>query len=350
MIIDKGKGVITIKTDGFISCLIIKEPQVVDWHASGGSIERYYACLPYQEESRKIVSGITNLVQEIDSIEQFIDSGFPDLLSNGEYDFYLRESGENFTHIFNTSLWNTNSFVKDFGDYFRSGGFEDTEKITRMYYPYKDGILTYTQPVEYLNEERVKYYESIIQHGGRPKAIVLRNKFTYDPNVYGDWPTTYSANYVLDGHHKLMAYLKLGVSPGLIQIDALRPYDLKNFDYDVVPLVEDKMHSCQLSHIISCGFRVDFSKEKLYESFIDKHLEESDVFDSYLLRNMENAMRSDYIYTDKAWTSERIRKLMNRVKTSENKLYLWYYKPGIGNISMRVKTWEEMCSAAEVTL
>jgi hypothetical protein len=72
--------------------------------------------------------------------------------------------------------------------------------FTSSFYPPSGEHLIFTQPFETIDKQRVNYYQDIISKGQRPCAIVICG---------GD------ANYILDGHHKLIAYKNLNINPPL---------------------------------------------------------------------------------------------------------------------------------------
>jgi len=65
----------------------------------------------------------------------------------------------------------------------------------------------FTQPFESLNAERVQHYEEQIRKGERPVAIAIRVMIGKQESEDSYQDTTYnSTKYILDGHHKLVAY------------------------------------------------------------------------------------------------------------------------------------------------
>ena len=308
-----------------------------------GSIERYYVCLPLRKDTREVIQNITDLVQRLGSLEEFIGSGFLDLLEDGEYDFEIRREVDCIKLVFNTNLYNTNLFVKSNNEIIQ--GYDEnekTKKITKLYWPHKN-TLTFTRSIESLDQKRISYYENSIRNGERPKVIVLRNKFIYDEEIYGKGFIDYSANYVLDGHHKLVAYRNLGVCPDLIQIDRLRNYDLRKFDFDILHIIKENIYTCQFNHIISNGFRVDFSKEKLYENEIDEYLRGNNILDEVLLEKIGNMVRLPSFFDREEWALKRVEVLKKRVEKNTDEIYLEYFD---GDRAARrrklIEGWEEI--------
>lgn len=342
MKIEDSQGVISIKTDGFISCLSIKNPLALDWLAVTGSIERYYTCLPFVENVREIVENIVGQVQRLSSVEEFIETGFLSLLEDGEYELKIRSDIKGCKLIFNSSLYNTNYFVKQNEEINEFNENEKTRKITKLYRPEKNA-LTFTRPIESLDQGRITYYENKIRIGEKPKPILLRNKILYKKELFDKEFNDYSANYILDGHHKLVAYHNLGIPPNFIQIDSVKNYDLRVFDYDILHRVKKDLYTCQFTHIISNGFRVDFSEHKLYENEIDEYLYRANILDEILLINMSDMARSPSFFGRKEWALERIEVLKKRLAQPKNNLYLEYFD---GSTGMRKRTmidcWEKI--------
>lgn len=108
------------------------------------------------------------------------------------------------------------SLTYAFDDYFDSG--------FQCYYPYAHlpgyvlaDVYLGTQPESSLSDNRVNEYLEILERGGRPSLISLGARER-------------EARFILDGHHKLMAYWCCGVRPVVLHIEAERmtpiPYDL----------------------------------------------------------------------------------------------------------------------------
>ena len=92
MKIENSNNIIRIRFDGFLSCLYIKKPRTVDWPDHGGSVARYFACLPFNEWDYELQNEIEKLVSSVKSIEELKNSGFLELLESGEYEFEIWEN------------------------------------------------------------------------------------------------------------------------------------------------------------------------------------------------------------------------------------------------------------------
>jgi hypothetical protein len=72
------------------------------------------------------------------------------------------------------------------------------------FYPMGTELVT-TRPKRLLNQERIKFYETSLKQGQRPIVITT--------SVRDGW-----AEFVIDGHHKLQAYMDLKIAPRVLQI------------------------------------------------------------------------------------------------------------------------------------
>ncbi len=106
------------------------------------------------------------------------------------------------------------------------------DKTTYGFYPFTEDCFVATQPKEKLNSKRINYFKKEIKAGKRPFVLVYRDD--YDP--INDFM---SQNYLLDGHHKLMAYQELGIAPPIASVikDSIalwqRYINQPNLDYEM---------------------------------------------------------------------------------------------------------------------
>jgi hypothetical protein len=128
----------------------------------------------------------------------------------------------------------------------------DVEAITDSYYDGYSDCFIFTQPSEQINPERVVFYETQIKAGLRPTALIYSGNFK-EMGKHDDgsvWQSTMrTGTFIIDGHHKLMAYLNLKINPSLIRIE--RKFEAENVQHKTDALYELKgfLHSCQLKHI-----------------------------------------------------------------------------------------------------
>jgi hypothetical protein len=205
--IESGQDLIDILSDGFVTCLKIRKPIAVDWYDCAGSVGKYFAMTPMFErlvESQKInqvlVNGNDNEI--LKAIKEFLQ-----LFASGEYDITIdrhKRIGHEIDQIHS--------------EYRRS---DDSNFYDYHYYNSESDNLMFTQPISYISIDKVKYYENIISNGDRPKPLVFHAYFS-DTGTYEDgsrWQRSLdSPLFVLDGHHKLIAYKNLGINPELVII------------------------------------------------------------------------------------------------------------------------------------
>jgi len=201
--ISNGQNIIDIFFNDFASCLIIKKALAVNWPDCNGSIGEYYSISNYPIEERNFHTKALNKVlsegTDIEQLENIKD--FLSLFANGKYSvnkFIAKIEGLNFFSSQNVI------YSKDVPENERfSGGFypnywEDFE-------PYLFSITN-----DKIDQNRVEHYCKIINEGKRPTILTF--------SVCNTLTSGYSCYYVLDGHHKIEAYLKLKVSIPVISI------------------------------------------------------------------------------------------------------------------------------------
>jgi antitoxin component YwqK of YwqJK toxin-antitoxin module len=125
------------------------------------------------------------------------------------------------------------------------------EYTTNGFYEGNDKVLIATQPKSEIDEERVKYFEDQILKGERPFAIILNSYFhqlnTNNDKSISDY-SLQSDSYVLDGHHKLLAYQNLKITPSLVEITHL-PKTREEIEFNIEELIE-VLYPWQIEHIL----------------------------------------------------------------------------------------------------
>jgi len=102
-----------------------------------------------------------------------------------------------------------------------------------------------TQPTEKLDADRIVYYEDQIKQGVRPIAVV------YGYLVKTTHATLSVQNFILDGHHKLLAYEHLKMQPALLRIEKLygSEKEIEIKDIDEHAELKSRLLNCHLNHI-----------------------------------------------------------------------------------------------------
>ncbi|MFC9894611.1 hypothetical protein ACFVMC_13060 [Nocardia sp. NPDC127579] len=83
----------------------------------------------------------------------------------------------------------------------------------KPFYPVNEDLITPTEPWPPTDSTTIDRYRRLIREGGRPALITLR---AGGDNIY--------SGFILDGHHKLAAYLLEDVTPRVIRIARLDPH------------------------------------------------------------------------------------------------------------------------------
>lgn len=196
----EGQGIIRIINDDQSNALLIEKPVAINWLDDMGSIGEYYAVSSYSEALRQeltrelnevLISGPNSAVLE--SMERFLK-----LFENGLYSLYLNDVepyaiSDIIFHGDSKKIdYNKNSFAANFSNY-------------------NEGVIYLaTRSEDSIDQDRVYFYEAMIRKGARPKAIVYIHYLDDD---------SHSCNYyILDGHHKLLAYTNLKVNPHVVSI------------------------------------------------------------------------------------------------------------------------------------
>jgi hypothetical protein len=131
--------------------------------------------------------------------------------------------------------------------------FLSENEISKKYYPidllrfstynfsdYMGRSFIATQPKEHIDDNRVEFFKNEISAGKRPFAITT-NKVRRKGNKSDSSP-----NFVLDGHHKILAYSQLKMMPALLHITSISN-SADTFDLEAV---KDVMYPWQHEHLI----------------------------------------------------------------------------------------------------
>ena len=228
-----------------------------------------------------------NKVSSVRSIDDLKNSGFLEVLEDGEYDFELWEEKET-DLVYNTNLLNSNGIVHAWHK--NQIGEQRVAKPYPLdsFYPYGRQLM-FTQPFETLDVDRIRYYETIILNGERPLAIALRAMRAKQDNEESYQETYYNtAKYVLDGHHKLVAYKNLNIKPSYIIINRIQSGLLSMLDESALPCLDSYMFYYQIKHIITNGIDIMHSSKAvsythLSESFISRIRSSTDFCRAYAL-------------------------------------------------------------------
>jgi hypothetical protein len=224
--IETGQGIIDIVSDGFVYCLKIRKLVLVECWDALPTTARYYAgTLDYE---RVIMHFNEVLINGGDEDIFHTVAGFLDLFSPGTYTIEIdRNIGPRFN--LHTQYTKTNNGI------FVYGAHGDAYI----------GDLMFTQDPSNINKERVAEYEQLIADGLRPKAVVFRANFEHSGVTI--WSPDQTSSYILDGHHKLLAYQNLKIQPELVIItrevvdNEQGCHDQENLFFDYEHLLSDEI-------------------------------------------------------------------------------------------------------------
>lgn len=271
--IENGTNICSIGLSDIGSYIQFNYPLTVVWYDCRGSVGKYFCVLSYNEEYRNTVRNKINENLNQDFTENIKDlyeilKPLLQLFKNGEYNlsFYSNKEKEFFQYQISSDNFSTIHFyelevvfaqkttnlpnieiIK--GEY---KSFLKKNEISKKYYPSDileystDGIYTgwqsffATQPKKNIDQQRVKYFEDKINNGERPFAILFNSYLTSE-----DFDSSY---YILDGHHKLLAYQNLGLYPPIALITHL-PQNINDVEFDAEKLNEF-LYPWQMEHIL----------------------------------------------------------------------------------------------------
>lgn len=308
--VTNGQNIIRVLYDNFISCLIIKKIKVVNWPDCAGSIGEYFSISNYSENVKlEFSTGLNKALESGDKTE--ITKYLPDFLTlfeNGKYEYAFNE----------ISL--SDSYFHKSDDLIYSHDTPEEEKFFGHFYPFSGYDYFFSIQSENISIERIKYYKELINNGAKPIVIIYNSEF------YSQFE--YSSNYVLDGHHKIEAYLSLkkdipALFIGKIETNFSSTSEILEESYKIL-----KKNEFEHLFINSDDnlLKIDFTNNSFLTSIIDEILInniEIDVSIINLLIKYENSQ----IQTENLWAFYRIKAL------KKNK-YL-----SIFNISKGLKVW-----------
>lgn len=294
--IENGKNVCSIGLSDIGSYIRFNYPLTVVWYDCRGSVGKYFCSLPYNEEYRESVEkNLTNNLNNdfsdnIDDLYEILKPLFP-LFKNGEYslNFYSNKEKEFFqyktsiddfkeTHfnplevVFSdktTDISNLEQVKKEYKSFLKEKAnskifafFNILDYTTSGIYTGDDSFYA-TQPFSQIDQKRVKYFEDCIQKGERPFAIIFNSNLESE-----DY---YSSYYILDGHHKLIAYQNLGLYPPIALLTYL-PNSISELEFDA-EMLSKVLYPFQTEHIL-------------------KHWDEKDTYIEEALKNPKSNLHS----------------------------------------------------------
>lgn len=280
-----GLGIIDIVSDGFASCLKIDRIVAADCYDGGGTVAHYYEIADFKREDVNAIATRMNEALMHGSHDQVLDevTEFLLLFEPGEYTLKIYE--------------NVTSY-----DY-----------ASDSYYPSRDIFLNLTAHPQTLDEERIRFYMNVINEGHAPKLVVFRKidrPVPERPSANPDVLDYAEHNFVLDGHHKLMAYERLKVPVALVLITAFfeegkSPLDDARLLLDAVPMLSDQFRN----HWLLAEPKVltgDSEEERKYNKLLDQMLRDCERLDI----SFQNLLKTNISSSDpfvRRWAQQRLR-------------------------------------------
>lgn len=244
--INHGAGIIDIVHDGFLTYIKFIRPATLIWPDCEGSVGEYLVVKDCSVQERKELldrfaeafnSGQKDLI--FNCVESFLS-----LLANGTYRVEICESQPEYEIFYNARLESSHPVLFDWArNYLKT---IDVRWCTENFYAY-EGAYVFTQPFEKIDPERVLYYEKKIAEGKRPTVVVLSALYNWRSHS-GHVSTQSTHGFVLDGHHKLIAYQNQKSAPEVVRI--VKVVDaLKNTD-DALEETKGLLFAGQIEHIL----------------------------------------------------------------------------------------------------
>ncbi len=225
------------------------------WPDNGGSVAELLCMMPLTPAEREEMHAqiTANLYDDFTDREQELYEVLKPLLglfANGEYDLDFRASktseelgytasdGRLVNYAWYTQypqpveLARAGQLKRDYKAFCQKHQTDETNAglvdfTSSWEYPGGADRYVATRPLNEIDEARVRYFEEQIADGARPWVLVVRAYYAPHHN--------YSDNFILDGHHKMAAYNKLGIIPPLALITQYIPtHDDSHFDAEAL--------------------------------------------------------------------------------------------------------------------
>jgi hypothetical protein len=237
--IENGSGEIYIGLTDLGSYFTFTGPIASTWFDCGGTLAKYL-CV-YNTELNNIYA-IRNIRENIElvfsnNLSELIEILQPILqkLKSGKYRIGFIEGEKQVIFPLDvTRTWdvhfaktktvksNENKILAQFIEYKKNKSHYNNllDFTTSGFYDNHTYSFVATQPYDTTNLQTVLKYEEEIKEGKRPFAIVMSSY--YQPDTDLEYPYTQfgayeadwdSEKYIIDGHHKLLAYKNLGIKP-----------------------------------------------------------------------------------------------------------------------------------------
>lgn len=232
--IENGKNLVKIRTNGGVSYLLMEKPISIIWADCQGSIGQLFTLTKYSSEKRiSIIEELNlkvykNYENELEITDDFLE--LLQLFESGDYSIeffnkYQTEQDSQLMLLFNKKLVMTNKLLFEetkiqISNLANDRALDYISTEFQLDYSYKSNdTLMFTRPFESIDLDRVAFFENEIKQGKKPFAIILSKEYDLAKgNTRHFWC---SGNFILDGHHKLLAYNNLKIEPPILKITHL---------------------------------------------------------------------------------------------------------------------------------
>lgn len=213
------------------------------------------------------------------------------------------------------------------------------------FYPYGRQLM-FTQPFETLDTKLIKYYEDKIKNGERPVAISIRVKRADQQDEESYQETGYNTTkYILDGHHKLVAYQNLNIKPTYIVINRINRGMQDEHDESSLPNLNMYLFYYQIEHIVNNGLESMKLTESLAK-YIDEYLRNTPRIEDTLVRTLyRSAIENKYgkDQDKQNWFLGRLNVLIDKIDNLKSDLYLDYHcREDHRRKYIQVSNWQEV--------
>lgn len=190
--VNDGQGIIRIINDDQSNALIIKKPVAINWPDCRGSIGEYYAVSSYETQQRE------ELTRQLDEV--LVTGNKSEILKQTGIFLKLFETGKYTVHLGTLKLKGSDIiFDRD-----SKSLPKNKDDFAYNFYPYGENwVYLASRTKDSIDPQRVAYYEGLIRNGLRPKVVVYTHYLSHD--------FSYCNYYIIDGHHKLLAYINLKI-------------------------------------------------------------------------------------------------------------------------------------------
>lgn len=268
--ISNGKSILELKLNKLGSYLKFNKPLAMNWYDCAGSIGQYFAIFSFCQEYKDAIDEgfrdalntgnfeVESQAVEIVKLLSLFENADYELSFEPEYKYEISRDW-NWYLAKNYKLFTSNTIIREEAQQLFSDDKAYLNYLSETYYEGIGEYFIFTQPSEKLNKERIQFYQEEIIQGRKPVAIIYsgcaQTSGSYEDG--SNWiKTTRSGQFIIDGHHKLMAYKNLNCAPALLRIEKIYEAEY-DFNFSIADFENDlagRLQNCQAKH-----FRTHYS-------------------------------------------------------------------------------------------